>query len=212
MDAVEFQAALDAVDLTAVDAKAQISALNAGLMESNTTLLGESKANKLKAQESDQAAVLARQTAATAKEAELVAAGKTDELKKFYEDQLAEKTAELQLQSDAAVNALTERDKGAVINDILSSVDPRYKAFVETQLKSSVSISYNEEGQPVIVIQDGDAQYSSAKDFLGGVKESDLWKHVLTAKSLSGANTKQSTSTAPSSESKTAQEILYPTI
>ena len=192
MNAEEFQAAIEAVDLTAEDAREQILKLNEGLMKSNATLLTESKANKTAAQEANEATEAARQLAAAAKEQELIANGKTDELKTFYENQLAEKTAALQVQTDAAMKALNDRDKSAAIGDILSQVDPRYKAFVETQLQSSVSISYDETGKAVTSIKDGDAQYSSPADFLNGVKESDTWKHVLTATALSGANTQQS--------------------
>lgn len=192
MNSEEFQVAIDAVDLTAEDAREQIISLNEGLMKSNQTLLSESKDNKTRAQEALEAAELARETAAKAKEQELVANGKTDELKSFYESQLAEKTAALQMQTETAMKALNDRDKGATISDILSKVDPRYKSFVETQLKGAVSISYDEAGKPITSIKDGDAEYTSSTDFLNGVKESDTWKHVLTATALSGANTQQS--------------------
>lgn len=198
MNAEQFNTALAAVDLTAADAREQIAALNQGLVNSNTTLLDESKANKLKATEANQATELARQKAVEAEEARLKLAGDVDGLKKHYEDQLAEQVATANQSAEAARNALTERDKGSVINDILSGVDDRYKNFVKTQLESSVSIDYV-DGKAVTSIQDGDAQYATSKDFLDGVKDSESWKHVLKATSLSGANTQQSTSTSVSS-------------
>ena len=199
MNAEDYKAAVEAVDLTAEDATAQILALNAGLMASNTTLLDESKANKTKAQEANEATELARKAATDAEEARLIASGETDKLKAHYEKQLAEGKAEANQLAEQATGALNARDKGEVINDILSNVDPRYKAFVKTQLDSTVSISYV-DGKPVANIQDGDAQYASSKDFLDGVKESDSWKHVLTATSLSGANTQQSNTNGSSSK------------
>jgi len=171
----------------------------AGLKAKNDELLGEKKAEQRKAVEANEATEAARLKAVEAEEARLKLAGDVDGLKAHYESQLAEKVAEANQSAEAARGALTERDKGAVISDILSSVDPRYKAFVETQLNNSVSIDYV-DGKPVTSIKDGDAQYASSADFLDGVKESDSWKHVLTATSLSGANTQQSTSTNVSSE------------
>jgi hypothetical protein len=189
MNAEEFKAAVEAVDLTAVDAKAQILALNEGLMNSNTTLLTESKAKVATANEATE---LARAQAVKAEEDRLKLAGDVDGLKAHYEEQLASKVAEANQSAEQARNALTDRDKGEVINSILSNVDDRYKAFVKTQLDSTVSISYDETGKAVTSIKDGDAQYTSPTDFLSGVKESDTWKHVLKATSLSGAGTKQS--------------------
>jgi len=191
MNAEEFQAAVAALELPE-DKLAEVLKLNNGLMESNTNLLTESKANKTKAQEANEATELARLEATKAKELELIASGKTDELKAHYEAQLAEGTAAAKLLTEKAVNALTQRDKGEVINSILASVDDRYKAFVKTQLESSVTISYDGSGVALASIKDGDAQYASSTDFLDGVKESDTWKHVLKATTFSGADGRQS--------------------
>lgn len=170
----------------------------AGLKAKNDELLTEKKAEQQKAVDANQATELARQTAVTAEEARLKLAGDVDGLKKHYEDQLAEQVASANQSAKTAQDALTDRDKGSVINDILSSVDDRYKNFVKTQLNNSVSIEYV-DGKAVTSIKDGDAQYATSADFLNGVKESDTWKHVLKATSLSGANTQQSTSTSVSS-------------
>jgi hypothetical protein len=211
MNAEEFKAAVEAVDLTAEDATAQILKLNEGLMTSNTTLLDESKLNKTKAQEANEATELARQAAATAKENELVAAGKTDELKKFYEDQLAEKTAALKLESDKATNNLIARDKGDVVNEILSKIDERYRSLVKTQLMQDTSISYDENGVVIVSIKHDENSFSSASEFLDGVKETE-WKHYLTATSLSGAGTQQShggTASKTPSEMSTQERIDF---
>lgn len=170
---------------------ANVEKYTAGLKAKNDELLSEKKAEQAKASEATQATELARQEAVKAEEARLKLAGDVDGLKQHYEQQLAEQVAAANQNAEKAQSALTERDKGLVINDILSNVDDRYKNFVKTQLESSVAIEYV-EGKPVASIKDGDASYASSKDFLDGVKESDTWKHVLKATSLSGAGTKQS--------------------
>ena len=202
MNAEEFKAAIEAVDLTAVDAKDKIFQLNAGLMESNTNLLTESKANKTKAQEANEATELARQEAAKAKELELIASGKTEELKAHYEAQLAEGVATANQQTKIARDALIERDKGSVVSDILSKVDERYRALVKTQLMQDTSITYI-DGKPVTEIKHGDDSYSSVSEFLDGVKDTE-WKHYLKAISLSGAGTKQ---TKGGEQSKKPQDM-----
>ena len=189
MDAAEFKIAMDAVDLTADDAREQLLALNTGLMNSNATLLSETKTKIAAANEATEAQ---RELAVKAEEDRLKLAGDMDGLKKHYEEQLTSKIAEANRSAETARGALNARDKGEVINSILSNVDDRYKNFAKTQLESSVSISYDEAGSTVINIKDGDKQYASSADFLDGVNESDTWKHVLTATSLSGANTQQS--------------------
>ena len=197
MNAEEFKEAIDAVDLTASDAKEQILALNQGLMSSNDKLITEFKANKTRFDDvaaANDIAEAARKKAVEAEEARLQTTNDMDGLKTFYESQLAEQVATANQLAKTAQDALTDRDKGSVINDILSSVDDRYKNFVKTQLEGSVSIDYV-DGKAVTSIQDGDAQYATSKDFLDGVKDSEAWKHVLKATSLSGANTQQSTST-----------------
>lgn len=180
----------------------------AGLKAKNDELLGEKKAEQQKAKDANEATELARQAAATAKEQELVATGKTDELKAHYEEQLALKIAEANQSAEKAKGMLTERDKSAVVSSILSNVDDRYKAFVETQLNGNVSISYDESGKPVTNIKDGDASYDSPSDFLDGVKESETWKHVLKATSLSGAGTKQSGSDGATNNNNSVQSKL----
>jgi hypothetical protein len=131
-----------------------------------------------------------------------------DGLKAHYEEQLSTKIAEANNAAETARSALTERDKSAVIGSILSSVDDRYKSFVETQLKSSVAVSYDDAGKAVASIKDGDAEYASPQDFINGVKESDSWKHVLKATSLSGAGTQQTTSSGSASTENTVQSKL----
>jgi hypothetical protein len=193
MNAEEFKAAVEAVDLTAVDATAQILELNKGLMNSNTTLLDESKLNKTKAQEANEATEAARSAALVAEEARLAAVGTEEEKSRHQEKKLAESVAAEKSISAKWKDAVEARDKGDVINDILSGIDPKQKAFVKTHLENSVSISYDENGAALVSIKDGDNNYSSAKDFFSGVDGSDTWKHALLATSLSGAGTQQST-------------------
>ena len=184
------------MDLSTLELSAEqlagVESYAAGLKAKNDELLGEKKVEQQKAKDANEATELARLEATKAKELELIASGKTDELKAHYEAQLAEGTAAAKLLTEKAVNALTQRDKGEVINSILASVDDRYKAFVKTQLESSVTISYDETNKAVASIKDGDAQYASSTDFLDGVKESDTWRHVLKATTFSGADGRQS--------------------
>jgi hypothetical protein len=190
MNAEEFKTAIAAVDLTAEDARDQILKLNEGLMNSNTTLLSEYKTKVTAANET---AEISRQQAVKAEEDRLKLAGDFEGFKKLHEEEKNTLLAKANQLTESARNALTERDKGAVKSAILSSVDDRYKSFVETQLNSIVDISYDETGKAITSIKDGDAQYASPTDFLNGVRESETWKHVLKATSLSGAGTKQST-------------------
>ena len=145
---------------------ASVNEYTAGLKAKNDELLSEKKAEQAKANEATQATELARQEAVKAEEARLKLAGDVDGLKQHYEQQLAEQVA--------SANQNAEKAQAA-------------------QLESSVAIEYV-DGKPVASIKDGDASYASSKDFLDGVKESDTWKHVLIATSLSGAGTKQSNS------------------
>lgn len=181
---------MDAVDLTASDAREQIMALNQGLMISNSTLLTESKANKLSAAEAAAATEAANQAVIDAEALRLGAANDLEGLKALHATETAKAVAKQKMLTDTAQNALTDRDKGSVINDILSSVDDRYKQLVKTQLLQDTSIEYV-DGKPVTSIKHGDDVYSSVEAFLDGVKDSE-WKHYLKATSLSGAGTKQS--------------------
>ena len=171
----------------------QLAAVNkytTGLKAKNDELLGEKKAEQQKVTDANEATEAARQTALQSEEARLKLAGDVDGLKKHYEDQLAEQVAAANQSAETARNALTDRDKGSVINEILSSVDDRYKQLVKTQLTQDTSIEYI-DGKPVTSIKHGDDVYSSVEAFLDGVKDSE-WKHYLKATSLSGAGTKQS--------------------
>ena len=187
---------------------AGVEAYAAGLKAKNDELLGEKKAEQQKAIAANEATEAARLEASKAKELELIASGKTEELKAHYEAQLAEGTAAQKLLTEKAVNALKDRDKGSVISSILNNVDDRYKSFVETQLNNSVSISYSDDGKAVASIKDGDASYASSTDFLNGVKESEAWKHVLKATSLSGAGTKQTVNGSGNAAQETTQTRL----
>ena len=207
MNAEEFKAAVEAVDLTAVDATAQILALNTGLMDSNTILLTESKANKTKAQEALEATETANNAVIEAEKLRLEQANDMDGLKKLHATETAKAVAKEKSLTDQATNALSARDKGDVISQVLADIDPRYHQFVRTQLQSSVSISYDESGKAIANIQDGDANYASSKDFIDGVKESDAWKHVIKATSLSGAGTEQSTGKLPGSKNTVQSKL-----
>ncbi len=180
----------------------------AGLKAKNDELLGEKKTMQQKALEASEAAELARAQAVKAEEERLKLTGDMDGLKAHYEEQLASKIAEANNAAETARNALTERDKSAVISSILSNVDDRYKPFVETQLNNNVLIEYDGSGKAITRIKDGDAEYTSPKDFLDGVSESETWKSVLKAKSLSGAGSKQSTNGGAPATQNTVQSKL----
>ena len=171
---------------------AGVTAFAAGLKAKNDELLGEKKAEQVKAREANEATELAKQLAVDAEKLRLEQANDIEGIKALHAKEMAQSLATEKALTDKATNALNARDKGEVINSILSNVDDRYKNFAKTQLESSVSISYDEAGSTVINIKDGDKQYASSADFLDGVNESETWKHVLTATSLSGANTQQS--------------------
>ena len=207
MNAEEFQAAVEAVDLSAPDARAQILALNSGLMDSNTSLLTESKANKTKAREALDANEAANQAVIDAEALRLETANDMEGLKKLHATETAKAVAKEKALGEKATNALKDRDKGSIVNEILAKVDERYRSLVKTQLNLDTSISYGENGEVQQAIKHGDETYSSVSDFLDGVKESE-WKHYLKATTFSGADGRQSIGSGSPTPKQSVQSNL----
>ena len=93
-----------------------------GLKTKNTELLGKFEGYKTDLSTKDQAIEDARQVAAAAEEAKLKANGDMEGLKKYYEEQLANTTAQMKLQTETAQNALKQRDLSEVHSDIMRGV------------------------------------------------------------------------------------------
>ena len=106
------------VDLTGLELSeeqtAKISALFdteiGGLKNKVDELIGEKRNVQQTSTEKDQIIDDARKAAAKAHEETLIAAGKTDELKAFYEEQLATTTAELTATAKTAKDGFVDSD------------------------------------------------------------------------------------------------------
>lgn len=171
-----------------------------GLKAKNEELLGEVKGYKAKIGESETAIEEARRLAAEKEEARLKAEGDMEGLKKHYEEQLANQTAQLKLETEKSRDALLSRDKSAIKSEIMANVDPRFEPFAETMLDNSINVSYNEEGKPVYELKLGDTTFDSAESFLGGAKENEAWKNVLLGAQSSGSGATQTSGGAANND------------
>ena len=123
------------VDLTGInldeEQTAKITALFdseiGGLKNKVDELIGEKRNVQASSTEKDQIIDDARKAAAKAHEETLIASGKTDELKAFYEEQLATTTAELTATAKTAKDALTSRDRGDVMGKVMGLVHDDHK-------------------------------------------------------------------------------------
>ncbi len=186
------------------------------LQQKNNDLIGERRADGEKITAAQQAIEAANKVASDAKKAQLANDQKWDELSELHAKELATATATSQQLQELAESRLNKIHSDNAINEVLSNVDDRFKPFVKTQLASITKVSYNEQGEAVTTITDGDKQFTSVADFLGSAKESDTWKSVLKGVDSSGADTKNSNgggaafdSSKPFSSQSMAQKKAY---
>jgi hypothetical protein len=190
------------VDLTGIDGlseeqSAKISALFndeiGGLKNKVEELIGEKRHVQQSSQEKDQVIEDARKAAAKAHEETLIAAGKTDELKSFYEEQLASTTAELTAAANTAKDALTSRDRGDVMSKVMSLVHDDHKWNSEAMLSNMLEIGYNDQQQLTTQFKsNGEVVANNVDEFKSWANEQDSFKRILKGVDSSGAGTTQS--------------------
>ena len=190
------------VDLTGIeglneDQTAKLSALFdseiGGLKNKVEELIGEKRNVQQTSQEKDQVIEEARKVAAKAHEEALIAAGKTDELKAFYEEQLATTTAELTKSAQTAKDALISRDKSDVLNKVSSLIHDDFKDVSSAMLSNMLEIGYNDQQQLTTSFKhNGEVVANNVDEFKSWAGEQDSFKKILKGVDSSGADTTQS--------------------
>ena len=189
------------VDLTGInldeEQTAKITALFdseiVGLKNKVDELIGEKRNVQASSTEKDQIIDDARKAAAKAHEETLIASGKTDELKAFYEEQLATTTAELTATAKTAKDALTSRDRGDVMGDVMGLVHDDHKWNSEAMLSNMLEIGYNDQQQLTTSFKhNGEVVANNVDEFKSWAGEQDSFKKILKGVDSSGASTTQS--------------------
>ena len=212
------------VDLTGIeglneDQTAKLSALFdseiGGLKNKVEELIGEKRNVQQSSQEKDQVIEDARKAAAKAHEETLIAAGKTDELKAFYEEQLATTTAELTASAKTAKDALTSRDRGDVMSKVMGLVHDDHKWNSEAMLSNMLEIGYNDQQQLTTQFKsNGEVVANNIEEFKSWAGEQDSFKRILKGVDSSGASTTQSRASGsvtskPFSDMNKAEKLAY---
>lgn len=202
------------VDLTGIDGlneeqTAKLSALFdseiGGLKNKVDELIGEKRNVQQSSQEKDQVIEDARKAAAKAHEEALISAGKTDELKAFYEERLATTTAELTATAKTAKDALTSRDRGDVMSKVMDLVHDDHKWNSEAMLSNMLEIGYNDQQQLTTQFKsNGEVVANNVEEFKGWANEQDSFKRILKGVDSSGADTTQSRSASGADGDKDA--------
>ena len=191
------------VDLTGInldeEQTAKITALFdseiGGLKNKVDELIGEKRNVQASSTEKDQIIDDARKAAAKAHEETLIASGKTDELKAFYEEQLATTTAELTATAKTAKDALTSRDRGDVMGKVMGLVHDDHKWNSEAMLSNMLEIGYNDQQQLTTQFKhNGEVVANNVDEFKSWAGEQDSFKRILKGVDSSGADTTQSRS------------------
>ena len=187
--------------------KAAVDEATTGLVNKNNELIGERRTDGEKLTLAQQSLEASNKAASQAAKEKLASENKWTELGELHAREKAEAVAISDANAEKYKGLLDSTHSERAINEVLEGVDPRFKTFVKTQLASSTKISYNEQGQAVTTIKDGDKEYLSASDFLAGVKDSETWKSVLKGVESSGANTMQSNGVSSKKMTLTEQAI-----
>ena len=194
------------VDLTKIDGlneeqTAQLSALFdqevGGLKSKVDELLGEKKTVQQGLSEKEQALGDARIAANKLAEEKLIAEGKYAEALELREKETAELTAKLEQEAKIAKDALMDRDKGAVLNQVSSLVHDDYKDLSKPMLSNMLKISYNDQGEAITSFEhEGKVVANNVEEFKGWASEQATLKKILKGVDSSGAGTSQSRSGA----------------
>ena len=189
------------VDLTGLDLNEEQSAKITALFDSEIgglknkvdELIGEKRNVQQTSTEKDQIIEDARKAAAKAHEETLIASGKTDELKSFYEEQLATTTAEYKAMAKEKSDALTSRDRGDVMGKVMGLVHDDHKWNSEAMLSNMLEIGYNDQQQLTTQFKsNGEVVANNVEEFKSWAGEQDSFKKILKGVDSSGASTTQS--------------------
>jgi len=156
-----------------------------GLKSKNTELLGKFDSFKTDLSAKDQALEDARQVAAKAEEEKLKANGDMEGLKAHYEEQLANTTAQMKLQTETAQNALKQRDLGEVHSGVMREVHENFFQAAQALLDKNTSLTYGEDGKPNATIRLGDKDLS-VSDFMETAKTDPMWSAMFKAPDTKG--------------------------
>jgi hypothetical protein len=186
-----------------------------GLKNKVDELIGEKRNVQASSTEKDQIIDDARKAAAKAHEETLIASGKTDELKAFYEEQLATTTAELTATAKTAKDALTSRDRGDVMGKVMGLVHDDHKWNSEAMLSNMLEIGYNDQQQLTTQFKhNGEVVANNVDEFKSWAGEQDSFKRILKGVDSSGASTTQSQGSAsvtnkPYSEMSLQEQVAH---
>lgn len=157
-----------------------------GLKSKNNELLGKIDGYKGQMTEQERAVEEARKVAAEKEEARLKAEGDMEGLKKHYETQLAETTAQLSSEKEAAQKALKQRDLSEVHSDIMRGVHENFTPAAQALLNANTEVSYGEDGTKKVTIRHGDKEFNTTADFKEFAKTDPTWSAMLSAPNTKG--------------------------
>lgn len=185
-----------------------------GLKSKNTELLGKIDGYKGQMTEQERAVEEARKVAAEKEEARLKAEGDMEGLKKHYEKQLAETTAQLNGEKEAAQNALKQRDLSEVHSDIMRGVHENFTPAAQALLAANTEVTYGENGEKKITIRHGDKEFNTTADFKEFAKTDPTWSAMLSAPNTQGVGATgnqggQAVSDKPFLKMTMAEKVAY---
>lgn len=178
--------AADFADKTPEEIAEMVSANEKGLKDSRDDWMNQANGFKGKIGESEQAAAEARKLAADKEEARLKAVGDMDGLKAHYEEQLANTTAQMKLQTETAQNALKQRDLSEVHSEIMRGVHENFTPAAQALLNANTEVSYGEDGTKKVTIRHGDKEFNTTADFKEFAKTDPTWSAMLSAPNTKG--------------------------
>ena len=189
------------VDLTGLDLNEEQSAKITALFDSEIgglknkvdELIGEKRNVQQTSQEKDQVIEDARKAAVAAEEQRLVESGKYKEALELREKETAEAIAKANENALTAKDALTQRDRGDVMNSVMGLVHDDHKWNSEAMLSNMLEIGYNDQQQLTTAFKyNGEVVANNVNEFKSWAGEQDSFKKILKGVDSSGADTTQS--------------------
>jgi len=189
------------VDLTGLDLNEEQSAKITALFDSEIgglknkvdELIGEKRNVQQTSQEKDQVIEDARKAAVAAEEQRLVESGQYKEALELREKETAEAIAKANESAMTAKDALTQRDRGDVMNSVMGLVHDEHKWNSEAMLSNMLEIGYNDQQQLTTSFKhNGEVVANNVDEFKSWAGEQDSFKKILKGVDSSGANTTQS--------------------
>jgi hypothetical protein len=178
--------AADFADKTPEEIAEMVSANEKGLKESRDDWMNQANGFKGQISDSEKAVSEARQIAAEKEEARLKAEGDMEGLRKHYETQLADATAQLNSEKETAQNALKQRDLADVHSEIMRGVHENFTPAAQALLNANTEVSYDEQGNKKVVIRHGDKEFNTTADFKEFAKTDPTWSAMLSAPNTQG--------------------------